>query len=198
MAAVVLHPPNSSHSDVSPENVPYDRLLGRWHVIASTLPLWKDKRDVTITYMAIIGEAETTFDDLVEYASQTAKPGSKRSKVEGVDTLQTDVEGNGARWKWRGKGLLKPITSHWQLLGHSLPSPATPSAFSSVEPEWAVTYFSSTLFTSAGLDFYARDPTTVSDEKVAEIVRKLEELGGEVEKLVKDGGMFRVPCSAQE
>lgn len=84
----------------------------------------------------------------------------------------------------RGKGLLTPITSHWQLLGCSL-APA--------QPEWAVTYFSSTMFTPAGLDVYVRHGSAgLSDEQVKVIVQGLEGLGGEVEELCKGVGMFRV------
>lgn len=91
----------------------------------------------------------------------------------------------------RGKGWLKISTSHWQLLGYSL-SPSSPAATSDA-PEWVVTYFSSTLFTPAGLDVYARTPTALSDDFVDDIVRKLEEMGGEVGQPVQNGGMFRIP-----
>lgn len=56
-----------------------------------------------------------------------------------------------------------------------------------------MTYFSKTLFTPAGLDIYARGAEGLSDEQVATLVTALEGLGGEVEKLCRDGGMFRVP-----
>ncbi|BGP19090.1 hypothetical protein JCM10213_006644 [Rhodosporidiobolus nylandii] len=197
MESVQLHPPDSVHEDFAPERVPYDRLMGQWCVVASTLPLWKNKRDVTITYTPIAGEPETTFDDLVRFSFSSSKLGSKQWEVKGVDRLETDLQGNGARWKWRGKGLLKISTSHWQLLGYSLaPSPPADAASSSPPaPEWAVTYFSSTLFTPAGLDIYTRTPTSLTNSQVAEVIQQLEGLGGEVESLCKDGGMFRVPHS---
>jgi hypothetical protein len=92
--------------------------------------------------------------------------------------------------------MLAIATSHWQLLGYSIPSPPSPNESNSPPtPTWAVTYFSSTLFTPAGLDIYARDPSTLTDEHVEGLVKKLEELGGEIEALVKDGGMFRIPVT---
>ncbi|GAA6041499.1 hypothetical protein JCM8097_001908 [Rhodosporidiobolus ruineniae] len=197
MPSIQLHQPNSSHPDLAPESVPYDRLMGQWFVIASTLPLWKNKRDVSITYSAIPGEPATTFDDLVQYRSATAKPDSSPSEVRGIDRLETDVEGNGARWKWRGKGFLKIASSHWQLLGFSLGSSSPiPDAAGATEADWVVTYFSSTLFTPAGLDIYVREPSALSDDRVDELVRSLEGLGGEIEALVKNGGMFRIPHSS--
>ncbi|BGO94302.1 hypothetical protein NBRC10512_002752 [Rhodotorula toruloides] len=177
MDPLELHQPNSTAPSLAPAQVPYDRLLGTWRVVASTLPLWKNKRDVTITYTRIDGEEETTFDDLVKFSKQSAKIGSSQWEVKGVDR--------------RGKGWLKISTSHWQLLGYSL-SPSSPAATSDA-PEWVVTYFSSTLFTPAGLDVYARTPTALSDDFVDDIVRKLEEMGGEVGQPVQNGGMFRIP-----
>ncbi|GAA5973127.1 hypothetical protein JCM11641_006281 [Rhodosporidiobolus odoratus] len=205
MNDIVLHPPDSNHADISSQSVPYDRLMGRWCVIASTLPLWRNKRDVTITYSAIPGEPATTFDDSVEFSYSLPMLGWRKSEVKGVDRLEEDVEGNGARWKWRGKGLLKISTSQWQLLGHSLgpPSASDPSSSGSADPssslgnpDWVVTYFSSTLFTPAGLDIYARTPDALSQEHVEKLVDRLKGLGGEIEELVKDGGMFRVPFSS--
>ncbi|TNY21113.1 hypothetical protein DMC30DRAFT_351193 [Rhodotorula diobovata] len=195
---VPVQPPDVSNGALGPYAVPYDRLVGTWHVVASTLPLWNNKRDVTITYSPIEGASQTTFDDLVEFRRQGAAPDSKKWSVKGIDMLETDVEGNGARWKWRGKGWLRISTSHWQLLGFSLspllsatavplgPSP-TPS------PDWVVTYFSSTLFTPAGLDIYARDPRGVDEDKVRALTAEIERLGGEVARLVKGGKMFRIP-----
>ncbi|BGP26817.1 trfA domain protein [Rhodotorula toruloides] len=192
MDSLELHQPNSTSPSLAPAQVPYKLLLGTWHVLASTLPLWRNKRDVTITYTAIEGEEETTFDDLVKFSKQSAKLGSSQWEVKGVDRLERDLEGNGARWKWRGKGWLKISTSHWQLLGYSLPSTSSASP-AEVTPEWVVTYFSSTLFTPAGLDVYARTPWALSNDFVDNIVRTLEEMGGEVGQLVKNGGMFRIP-----
>ncbi|GAA5896579.1 hypothetical protein JCM8208_004238 [Rhodotorula glutinis] len=201
---VPLQQPDTPSGLLGPYTVPYDRLLGRWCVVASTLPLWKNKRDVSITYSLIDGAPPTTLDDLVEFRREGAAPGSKKWSVRGVDTLETDVEGNGARWKWRGKGWLRISSSHWQLLGYSL-SPlldAHPAVAASTiplgpspnpSPDWVVTYFSSTLFTPAGLDVYARDSRGVDERKVGELVRQLEVLGGEVGRLVQGGKMFRIP-----
>lgn len=100
MDALNLHQPNSTPPTLSPDQVPYELLLGTWHVVASTLPLWRNKRDVTITYTRIEGEEETTFDDLVKFSKRNAKVGSSQWEVKGVDRLERDLEGNGARWKW--------------------------------------------------------------------------------------------------
>jgi hypothetical protein len=95
----------------------------------------------------------------------------------------------------RGRGMLAIATSHWQVLGYSLSS--STNSPSSAASEWVVTYFSSTLFTPAGLDVYARDPSTLTEDYVEGLVKKLEGLGGEIEGLVKNGGMFRIPVTEQ-
>lgn len=41
-------------------------------------------------------------------------------EVKGVDTLIVGEEGEGWRWSWRGKGLLKIASSEYLLLSHSL------------------------------------------------------------------------------
>lgn len=65
--------------------------------VASTLPLWNDKKNVTITYSHIPGEPATTFDDLVQYNKRTDSPGKKPSQVVGIDKKEGS---EGARWKW--------------------------------------------------------------------------------------------------
>ncbi|KAK4055387.1 hypothetical protein OIO90_003225 [Microbotryomycetes sp. JL221] len=193
----LLHQPNTLTCNVE-ELVPL--LLGEWRVsVASTLPLWKDKKNVVIEYNPVKGEASTTLDDLVSYNKRSDKPGTKASTVHGVDRFEGTLRDSdqaaqeqsltgGPRWKWRGKGWLVIASSHWQVLGHNLTS-ATQS--SSTEPQWVVTYFASTLFTPAGLDIYTRQ--TLDDDVVAKLTRELEGLGGEVAELCKDGKMFRIP-----
>jgi hypothetical protein len=72
-------------------------------------------------------------------------------------------------------------SSYWQFLGYS--------------SSWAVTYFSKTLFTPAGIDIYVRDGENgLSEELYDEIMRKLAALGGNVGEISK--GMFQVKRSA--
>jgi hypothetical protein len=72
-------------------------------------------------------------------------------------------------------------TSNWQVLGYD------------PDQGWAVTYFSKTLFTPAGLDIYVRDPTSVSKEVVEEIRKAVKKVGGEVGNLAED--FFEVPVT---
>jgi len=151
--------------------------MGKWFVVASTLPLWKGKKNVTITYTPIDGQPKTTFNEydlflyspilshqvnsIVEYhSSKSALPTASKSTVKGVDRLDeaplSTGKKSGAKWNWRGKGWLKIASSRWQLLGYHVGVED--------EPEWVVTYFGKTLFTPAGLDVYARSGTALSKE----------------------------------
>ncbi|KIR77199.1 hypothetical protein I306_05790 [Cryptococcus gattii EJB2] len=163
----LLHHPGSTHSSLSDGPDGFDRswFMGKWDVVWSTLPMWKDKKDVTITYTPTNRRQETRiveFEDLVEYRARSSADGSKTytSKcqnkeprgranditVRGIDTLSP--ASNGATFDWKGKGLLFFVHSHWEVLGYG----------KDVEQgqEWAVTYFSKTLFTPAGIDIYIR------------------------------------------
>lgn len=162
----------STPSDFVPPSVSF--LQGLWHVTHSTLPMWKSNRNVTITYRSLPNNAEV-LDDLVEYQPLTSE---KRKKVEGVDTPDAEVVG---AYSWRGRGLLKIASSHWQVLGYG-----------DEDGGWAVTYFQKTLFTPAGLDVYARRKGGLSEELLEQIrdeirnvqakeVRRLAELLFEIQ-----------------
>ncbi|KAI0645374.1 hypothetical protein C8Q79DRAFT_964333 [Trametes meyenii] len=206
---VVLHQPDAHNS---PIDLDLNKFMGTWHVVKSTLPLWKSRKDVTITYAlksSPSNGATVQFDDTVEYRSKSDPASSRRSRVTGVDTLVEPSEANASaaaaadttasesgapsrpaqtRFKWRGKGWLAVATSRWQVLGCSRdPSPENPHA-------WAVTYFEKTLFTPAGLDVYARTAEGLPEAFVQEIIAKARALGGDVAKLAE--AFFEVERSA--
>src|ERR1700742_2556575 len=96
-------------SDFVPPSVSF--LQGKWHVTHSTLPMWKKNQNGTITYTSLPQNAEL-LDDLVEYQPLNS---NKQKKVEGIDTPDAHTK---AVYSWRGKGLLKIVSSHWQVLGY--------------------------------------------------------------------------------
>ncbi|KAF9808930.1 hypothetical protein IEO21_07695 [Rhodonia placenta] len=198
---VVVFPPNAEDPQI---DIDLERFMGTWHVIQSTLPLWKSRKDVTITYTLKPSEHDPTqIDDLVEYRSKSDSPISKRSSVVGVDTLVSpsgtseDAPSNApkTRWKWRGKGWLMIATSRWQILGCHLHSGGTADDTSN-DPEWALTYFEKTLFTPAGLDIYSRAPSGLPTALLGEILTKAKALGGEVGALAVQ--FFEVERSAPQ
>ncbi|OWT41912.1 hypothetical protein C362_00278 [Cryptococcus neoformans Bt1] len=233
----LLHKPSSTHPSLSDGPDGFDRswFMGKWGVVWSTLPMWKDKKgklncrgkcvryfpyqkseslcaiDVTITYTPVARRCETRiveFEDLVEYKTRSSTDGSKtntskcqdeepgrcanENAVKGIDTLSPGS--NGATFDWKGKGLLFFVHSHWEVLGYG----------KEVEQglEWAVTYFSKTLFTPAGIDIYVRTiPFSSKSQNLTAREVLLQRLVNEIQNIDADSIRnlaaqgFRVPGS---
>ena len=154
-------------------------LLGTWHVTHSSLPLWKGKCNVTITYQMLSPDSSGTMrmDDLVRYQAI----GSEKVKtVHGVDT---PTPGNPGAWDWRGKGWLRIVSSHWECLGFETAADDNP---------WLVTYFAKTPFTPAGIDIYSRSPAGLPQPLIDAILTTLQGLG--VEEITQlAGSIFPIP-----
>jgi hypothetical protein len=151
--ALTFRPPSSSSakpaSPFSPPSV--DFFKGPWHVIHSTLPMWKKSRNVVITYTPLEGHPGA-WDNLVEYQPLDS---DKVKTVRGLEHPDPDVP---AAWKWRGKGLLMIASSQWEVLGHG-----------EEEGGWAVIFFQKTLFTPAGIDILARQKSGLSESLIQRI-----------------------------
>ena len=167
---ITIRPPSTISSSAAKDFNPPETswLEGTWHVTHSTLPMWKSKRNVRITYKAITSTNQ--IDDLVEY--QTLKS-DKLKTVHGIDTPSP---GASAAFDWRGKGLLKIASSHWKLLGYG----------TSETVDWAVTYFSKTLFTPAGIDVYTRDRAAMSLDLLQSIREAMAKVEDPTFKELKD------------
>ncbi|EIN11874.1 hypothetical protein PUNSTDRAFT_119089 [Punctularia strigosozonata HHB-11173 SS5] len=200
---VTVHPPDA---DDFPTDFSVDDFMGTWYVTHSTLPLWKNKKDVTITYTPAASNKGSpqhpVFDDLVEYRSQNSSSTKPRSRVEGVDTYIPSYSSSSppTRYKWRGRGWLMIASSRWQILGYSrlsenkIAGPSTregeeqtgaTSPSQDRDVEWALTYFEKTLFTPAGMDIYARTPEGLPDTLVQEIITQAKAVGGDITPLAE-------------
>lgn len=150
----------------------YDWMKGTWHVSYSTLPLWKGKQNVRITYKALVGEETSVsgrmpnLDDHVEYQ----KAGSNEwSSVRGVSKpAAVEGVGHGLAYAWRGKGLLAVASSSWEILAYGT------DIHAAEHNDYAVTYFGKTLFTPAGLDIYTRTTSHLSEETLSAIKGALQ------------------------
>ena len=187
-----------------------NHLKGRWHITHSTLPIWKDKRNVTISYSVLPdkgrkgdgGESSEgdegldgcKLEDVIEYQEQGK---SKVHTVKGIDTISPD--NNTSSWNWRGKGIIKIASSHWEVLGwgvddgfdslnNGLPEADLNEKINGTridshatrdvphERQWMVTYFAKTYFTPAGMDIYSRHPDGVSEKLFEQIRQTLREI----------------------
>ncbi|KAL3475617.1 hypothetical protein BJX99DRAFT_229294 [Aspergillus californicus] len=154
-------------------------ITGTWHVTHSSLPLWKDKRNVNITYELLPPDSSnvTKIDDLVSYQALNS---DKVKTIHGVDTPNP---GNQGAWDWRGKGWLMIASSHWECLGFG---------HTEGNNQFMVTYFAKTLFTPAGIDIYSRNKEGLPQVTVNEILKALNELG--VEELTElASNIFQIP-----
>jgi hypothetical protein len=151
-------------------------LMGTWHVTHSSLPLWKDKRNVNITYKEI-DSSGVKIDDLVQYQAVGS------DKIKSINGVDTPTPGNPGAWDWRGKGWLKIASSHWECLGFG---------HADGNNKWAVTYFAKSLFTPAGMDIYSWDKQGLPQSTVDDIIQALK--GLEIEEITNLADtMFEIP-----
>jgi hypothetical protein len=165
MAPISLRPPTFSAASqpATFQNPSIAWLTETWHVTHSTLPLWKDKKNVRIQYTpldpsspSIPKDQTDRIDDLVTYQKAN---GDKVSEVRGVDKAANP--NSRGEWDWRGKGWLMIASSHWEVLGWGEEE--------SSGNKWVVTMFAKTLFTPAGLDIYSQARTGIKAETLADI-----------------------------
>ncbi|KAK8219683.1 hypothetical protein M8818_000657 [Zalaria obscura] len=193
--SATLRPPTVSSQPAPPEyEAPSLSFLhGTWHVTHSTLPMWKSKRNVRISYTplppstpSVSAEHTDRLDDIVTYQGLS---GTKVHEVHGVDKASSESRDS---WDWRGKGWLMIASSHWEVLGWG-----QEQATQDGKPNnWAVTYFAKTLFTPAGIDIYSSSESGLQEETVLSIKRALTEiydegvkkLAGEILEIKRDGG----------
>jgi len=124
-----------------------DLAVGTWHVVESSLPLWRSRRRPTVTYGAL---PDGALIDVVSYASRR---GADR-RIIGIDQRNPD-----GGWRWRGVGLVtRFVRSDWRFIAGD------------ASAGWAVTAFARTPFTSAGIDLYFRDRHP--SQEIVELARR--------------------------
>ncbi|KAI9780789.1 MAG: hypothetical protein M1816_002661 [Peltula sp. TS41687] len=194
--------PNGQTEHAVPPPTP-DWLQGTWHVTHSTLPIWRTKRNVRITYTMLTPSTttnnnkrrrgnnnNTTTPQLLDVVTFQTPHSEKVGTLRGIDTSDSTTQG---RWNWRGKGWLRVASSRWEVLGHG-------EYLDVVDGEervnrWVVTYFGPSLFSPAGMDLYSWDPAGLKGELVWDIKQALDRVGdGRVRKLTKK--LFRVEQDA--
>ena len=95
--------------------------------------------------------------------------------VRGRNVEAKDHDSGG--WDWRGKGVIKVASSHWDILGWGVDEHARRHGGAGEEKLWMVTYFIKTVFTPAAVDIYSRDPAGLSEELVQDIKKALKRTG---------------------
>ncbi|MFD1141536.1 lipocalin family protein [Larkinella insperata] len=113
-------------------------LAGTWFICSTNFPMWLkgDKTHPTFTYTVVQKDNDIVLLDEVRYL----KNGSSKTLIGYDYPDKTDPMG----FVWRGKGFLRIAKSNWKV---ALLDPAG---------QWAVIWFSKTLFTPEGVDIISR------------------------------------------
>ncbi|CAG8970820.1 hypothetical protein HYALB_00001608 [Hymenoscyphus albidus] len=139
------HPdPNSKTSLPS-----LDEIVGTWHIIRTSVPFWKDKRNPTVTFQKHSDSTSTTsyLENSTNYQPSTS---TKIKTVNGTDSPVTEQQGT---YEWRGAGWLKVASSSWEILGYE----------KSGVNAWLFVYTPGSIFTTGGLILYSNSKEGLSE-----------------------------------
>ncbi|MGC6768363.1 hypothetical protein ACYSNR_01775 [Enterococcus sp. LJL128] len=104
----------------------------------STFPMWlSGKRQVPSISYKILNRHPLKLLDIVTYQTNTGKI----RKITGIDTFREEL------FVWRGKGVLKILTSKWRVIG--------------LTDNILVIRFDASLVTPAGIDVLVRKGTEI-------------------------------------
>lgn len=126
-------------------------LVGTWFICSTNFPMWLkgDKLDPTFTYS--VADKKVSVPILLDEVKYWKK--GKQKTLTGYDYQD---QNNPLAFEWRGKGLLSLVRSHWRV------------ALLDREGQWAVIWFSRTLFTPEGVDVISRQ-ASLSSGQLAQI-----------------------------
>ncbi|MFQ7235961.1 MAG: hypothetical protein ACLRPU_13870 [Enterococcus hulanensis] len=113
------------------------QLEGTWEIKGTTFPMWlsNKRKNPRITYKKTEKNAVELLD-LVEYEAK-----GKTKQIKGIDRLA------GEQFIWRGIGVLKVLSSRWQVV--------------TIKGDVLVIRFEKSLVTPAGVDVLIRKGTNV-------------------------------------
>ena len=111
---------------------------GRWYINMSNFPMWLkgDKTSPTFNYKETTLKKTKGLSDSVEYIQN----GRKKS-IKGFDK---PLNKENSRFQWRGKGLLRLLSSNWSV------------EYINKEKTIIILAFEKTLFTPEGYDVISR------------------------------------------
>jgi len=149
----VYEPPSSSE------------LLGEWFIVLTSLPYWLNKRNIKITYSEIpSGDTNTkSIQDDVTYQTSTS---GKIKAIRGINT--PSQSGQPGAWNWRGCGLIKVVSNHWEVLAHE-PLQGRDRA------EWIVIHTGKSLFAPAAVHVYSRTQKALAKDVRDDLTKALAE-----------------------
>ncbi|MDI3418220.1 hypothetical protein [Streptomyces luteolus] len=141
--------------------LPTERLVGSWRIVWSTFPMWLTGRrsGATFTYAPLPERGGAArLRDVVSYRAR-----GRERRIVGTDTRLPGRAGTAFRW--RGRGVLAPLTSVWEV------------AEIAEDGSWAVITFAKSLVTPAGIDVVVRTEHLSDPEVMAAAERAGVRLG---------------------
>lgn len=180
MSSPIFYAPSQLSKDfpTNPLYPPTEKLLGSWHITHTTSPVWKDKRNVVVTYTALPSKSHSArpqLDDLITYQTLESR---KSQTMHGTDTPSAAGLGS---WTWRGNGWLKFVTSQWEILGYEA------LEREGKEGSWLVVLAQKSLFTPAVLNVCTRGKDGLESERLEAVKVALKGLEHEELKVLVDG-----------
>jgi len=130
-------------------------LVGTWFIHSTNFPMWLkgDKVNPTFNYSPVAKKEGVLLDE-VNYLKN-----GKQKSIVGYDTQDSK---DTTTFVWRGKGLLYLLKSKWKV------------ALLDDSGQWAVIWFSKTLFTPEGVDIISRTPS-LSPDIIHQIKAQMEQ-----------------------
>ncbi|KAL8835184.1 MAG: hypothetical protein Q9170_003430 [Blastenia crenularia] len=174
MGPPTLQSPSASNASNLPT---VTQLVGKWYITHTTSEVWHDKRNVVLTYTSLDPSASRPqLDDLITYQTLSS---AKSKTMRGTDTPSP---ADPRAWTWRGNGMLKFVTSHWQILGFGEEDRGE---------DWLVVWAQKSIFTPAVLNVCTRHKEGMGVEWVEGMKELCKGMGDlQLEKAVEN--LYRV------
>ena len=184
----------------STEKPPIQILQGKWYITHTTLPYFRDKRNLQVDYTHIPSDKPATpptIDDLLTYET-LALP--VRKAIHGTDTV---LQAGLGKYRWRGNGWLRIVSSHWEILGSGSSGGAQGELATQDSAglagtrvfdmeagqtfnKWMVIYAEKTMFSPAGLSISPQAEKGLPDEVYSEIITVLRTLARQRQDSAQD------------
>ncbi|KAI0018947.1 hypothetical protein F4780DRAFT_477679 [Xylariomycetidae sp. FL0641] len=142
-------------------------LSGEWHMIASSSSFWLDrKHSISITYTNAKSSNASpgTLDDVVAYYMRGS---AKQHSTKGTSTPSTSQR---VVYDWRGWGLLRLVSTRWEVVGYG--SLATSGGPANI----LVTLAQKTTFSPQSLSIYSEKPSALAEDDIVTIMSALRDL----------------------
>lgn len=141
-------------------------LCGTWHVTHTSVPVWREKRNVRVTYTRLPGNK---LQDVTAYEGLHDASG-RVDRIRGVDRLNRD-----GSYAWTGHGKLTVgglASSRWEVLGWGGGgSKAAVEADPERNEQWLITFFAKTVFTPAGVSICSRRRRGLTERTLKKLMK---------------------------